>query len=91
MATCSTCAASLGFVRMESGKSMPVNGPDPAGTVAAKRVGGRYQQGYIVTKERPLAPGFVPLQAHWATCDKTEAHRKRAAATKPTQPGPALF
>lgn len=89
MAVCSTCAASLVFVRMESGKLMPVNGPTPQGTVAARKVAGRYQQGYIVTKERPLAAGFVPLQPHWATCDKTEAHRKRP--TKKTPAGPSLF
>lgn len=52
--------------------------------------GGRYQQGYIVTVARPLLPGFVPLQAHWATCDKTDAHRKRAAK-KQAAPGPSLF
>ncbi len=95
MSRCRECGASIAFVRMaDTGRLMPCNpGADPdRGNVACIKSGALYISGYVITDKQPLAPGFVPLLAHWATC--TKKGRSKPATTTNRRPGntdPALF
>ena len=94
MSKCRECGASIVFVRMaDTGKLMPCNpGPDAErGNVACVKSGALYINGYVITDNQPLADGFTPLLAHWATCAK-KGRRKPAATPTTEQPaGPSLF
>ncbi|MFT4295622.1 MAG: hypothetical protein QM582_09450 [Micropruina sp.] len=76
---------------------MPCNpGPDPAGTVAARRVATRYVDGYVITAVRPLEDGFMPLRTHFSVCEKARKDRTNQAAktaknTTTDDGAPALF
>lgn len=48
--------------------------------------------GYVITDKQPLADGFVPLLAHWATCTKKSRRTPASATTTNREPAePALF
>lgn len=97
MSQCRDCSLPIAFVRMaKTGRNLPVDGAmDPTGNVAARRVGLRLVDGYIVTPATPLLPGFLPLRAHHATCGakraKTKTPAKPAAKPQPDPATPALF
>jgi len=76
VSTCRDCRATIRFVRLESGKSMPVNPmPDETGTVAADWQG-RVLVGYVLSKTDPLRPGYRLYRAHRADCsDKPRVPR----------------
>lgn len=80
---CRSCSATLRWVRMESGKGMPVDPvPTPlTGNVAARLVGTRYVAGYVVTAKNPLRSGFTLFTAHWVSCDMKP--RSKAPKTPP--------
>lgn len=78
----------------DTGKLMPVNaGADPErGNIACVKSGALYVNGYVITDAQPLADGFTPLLAHWATCITKKARSKPATTTTNRQPAdPALF
>lgn len=88
--TCRECGATLRFVRMRSGKPMPVDPvADPRGNVAALKVGDRYSDGRVITQKDPAAVGEVVFNAHWNSCPM--GRRKKAAAPKPVDPQDQLF
>ena len=81
MSSCRDCRATIRFVRLESGKSMPVNPtPDPTGTVAVDWQGTELV-GYVLSKTDPLRPGYRLYRAHRADCHPT----------KPRTPSPAAL
>lgn len=88
---CKECGATLRFVKMRTGKAMPVDPvPDPRGNVAALRgTGGRYVDGRVITAADPAAVGEVVFNAHWNSCPM--GRRKKAAAPKPADPQDQLF
>jgi len=61
MSTCKACGAPIKWVKMESGKAMPVD-IDPIKIVRETETGGIVVGGYL---------------AHWATCPKANNFRKR--------------
>lgn len=93
MAQCRSCQASIVFVRMaDTGKAMPCNpGPDPVGTIAARRVATRYVDGYVITAIRPLEDGFMPMRTHFSVCEKARKNQAAKPAAKPAEGAPALF
>lgn len=85
LSECRDCHDPIRFVRMPSGKSMPVNpSPNPtSGTVAARLMGG-VLVGFVITTDRRPGPldslRFVP---HASTCEE------RTRTTSSTTPTPA--
>ena len=70
MTACRHCGATLRFVRMETGRAMPCNAiADPTGNVAARPTGRGHVDGYVITANRPAAPGFHTFRPHFADCD----------------------
>lgn len=97
LSECHECHDPIRFVKLDSGKAMPVNPkPGATGSVCARLVmnmasaiGGKELRGFVISKDRPADQSwpyrFVP---HYATCSE----RKPAAAPKPAPaPDPALF
>lgn len=89
LAECRGCHLPIRFVRLDTGKALPVNPrPNDAGNVAARIQGGRLT-GFVISRDHrpgPLDPfRFMP---HHATC---EALAKKKPSTPPTEPEPALF
>lgn len=84
---CRECGEPIRFVRLNTGKAMPVNPlPTPEGNVAARLAAGRLT-GFVISRDRlpgPLDP--YRFRAHYATC--TVHHRP--AKPKPA-PDPVLF
>lgn len=68
---CRSCSASIRWIRMDTGKAMPVDAvaTPKTGNVAARQVGDRWTAGYVVTARTPLRDGFTLFTAHWASCD----------------------
>ena len=84
MTRCHDCQAQLLFVALlddqgrPTGKSMPIDPrPNPEGTVAAVRVGGRLE-GHVLSGSRPLQEGQTRYVTHHATC-----HRKADRVPRP--------
>lgn len=75
--TCPECSATLRWVEMESGKFFPVDPvPTPrTGNVAARKVGGRYVAGYVLTQARPLRDGFTLFDSHYRVCSMRRVRR----------------
>ena len=65
---CRTCSQTIKFVRLDTGKAIPVEPlPHPGGNVAAKKVGGTLV-GYVLALDKPLQPGHDQYQPHFAIC-----------------------
>lgn len=80
LSECRACHDPIRFVKLATGKALPVNPqPDPRGNVAAHLAGGQLV-GFVISRDR--LPGardpfrFVP---HYATCED---------AKKPAKPPP---
>jgi hypothetical protein len=83
---CRSCWAALRFIRMTSGKSMPVEPvKDPRGIVAARKVGSGYVDGFVLSAAVPDAPeGYDTFRPHWADCEHAKrAHQGETEALKP--------
>jgi hypothetical protein len=83
VSTCRFCFATIKFVRLDSGKPIPVD-PIPfpdRGNVAARLVG-HTLEGYVISQAKPLKPGFQTYVPHKAAC-KPEKPRVSAADRTP--------
>lgn len=79
-AKCRYCEATIRWVQLESGKSIPVNPiSDPAGTVAASWQGASLI-GYVTAKARPLRDGYQLYRAHRADCHPDKPRNPTPAA-----------
>lgn len=85
---CRACGDPIRFVKLNTGKAMPVNPlPTPEGNVAAHLAGGRLV-GFVISRDHlpgPLDP--YRFRAHYATCEAVERGTRKP---KP-EPHPALF
>lgn len=79
LAECRSCHEPIRFVRLDTGKAMPVNPlPNPTGNVTATVVMGRLA-GFVISeghKPRPRALRFVP---HFATCEERKKKADKPA------------
>lgn len=85
LAECRSCHEPIRFVRLDSGKALPVNpGNNPQGNVAAHIAGGRLT-GFVISRDKQPGP-LDPFRflAHHATCSERPRPAKR-------EPDPALF
>lgn len=87
LSECRDCHEPIRFVKLDTGKVLPVNPkPNVEGNVAAHIAGNRLH-GFVISRDHlagPLDPyRFV---AHFATCEA----RKKPAKPKPP-PDPSLF
>lgn len=67
---CDRCFATIRFVRLDTGKPIPVDPiptADDKGNVAAKPQGAGLV-GFVVSREKPLQPGYRTYMPHFATC-----------------------
>jgi hypothetical protein len=81
LAECRTCAEPIRFVRLDTGKAMPVNPlPDPRGNVTASVIMGRLA-GFVISEEHQPRPGAMRFVPHFATC---EERKKKAKADGPS-------
>jgi len=90
LAECRLCHLPIRFVKLDTGKALPVNPrPDERGNVAARLQGGRLV-GFVISRDHrpgPLDPfRFYP---HHATCEELEKNKK--STPPPPEPDPALF
>lgn len=78
--SCRSCGASITWVTMDTGKSMPIDWqPNPLGNVAV-RPHGRDQKlhGRVVSGAKPLDESCERLgMSHFATCPNATSHRRR--------------
>jgi hypothetical protein len=74
--TCRTCSMAIRWVKLPSGKLMPVDAePDPRGTVAIHSDGVR--AAVLTKEEREDLPPDTPLYlSHFVTCPQAEQHRR---------------
>lgn len=81
-AECRGCQEPIRFVRLDTGKLIPVNpAPNPAGNVAARLSGGRLY-GFVISRDKQPGLGHsLRFTPHYATCE--------AAGRKPTKQKPA--
>lgn len=85
MSACRNCYATIAFVQLDSGSTIPVNPvPDRTGTVLAQRVGKKLS-GWVESREKPARPGFRRYRAHKADCH-TEDERPRVARAETPAP-----
>ena len=91
MTACRECGATLRFVRMETGRAMPCNAiADPTGNVAARPTGRGHVDGYVITANRPAAPGLHVFRPHFADCSMRDG-RSTPRTTTPKPIPNALF
>lgn len=84
LSDCRDCGDPILFVKMPTGRVIPVNpAPGPDGNVAAELIGSRLH-GYVISAARPPAPRLLRYRAHAATCGS----RPRKP---PPPPEPTLF
>lgn len=93
VAECQACGAAIRFVRLSSGKLIPVN-PTPGtdGNVCAYALSfGSYVrlEGWVVSREHPAVDGPLRFVPHYATCE--ESGRTAARDRPPPEPEPTLF
>jgi hypothetical protein len=70
MSTCRVCHATIKFVRLDSGRPIPVDPiptPDDKGNVAAKLVGSTLE-GYVISAAKPLLDDYQTYRPHFASC-----------------------
>lgn len=84
---CKECHDPIRFVKLDTGKALPVNPqPNPEGNVAAHLAGGRLV-GFVISRDhRPGPLDSFRFTVHHATCEAIERRTK----PKP-EPHPALF
>lgn len=81
MSDCRECAAPIRFVRLDTGRALPVDPlPNAAGNVCARRLGNGLN-GYVISKEHGADPHFLRFMPHHATC---ENRTRTAKAPEPT-------
>lgn len=86
LADCRNCHEPIRFVRLDTGKSLPVNPlPDAAGTVQTRRIGRELHGAVVYRGTDPQ--GTFRMMPHPATCTERRANRR----TPPPAPPPALF
>lgn len=75
---CRGCHEPIRFVRLDTGKPIPVNPrPNPEGNVAARLSGGRLY-GFVISKDkRPGAGDPFRFRPHQATCSAIDRTPKR--------------
>lgn len=84
LSECRSCHEPIRFVRMPSGRAMPVN-PAPTnrvdmGNVVARVVAGSLE-GYVISLDRGPSPAYsLRFTPHYATCSE------RKPAAKPAPP-----
>lgn len=84
LAECRACHEPIRFVKLDTGKAMPVNPtPSPRGNVTARVVMGRLV-GFVVSKDHRPQPGADLFVPHYATCE--EQRPKRPAPTPTEEP-----
>lgn len=91
---CRDCGLEITFVKMQSGKSVPVApAPDERGTIVARRLRGRWVDGVTVYRLTvKIAPDQRRLMHHRGVCTHPKALPKRrpipklADLTTPQQP-----
>jgi hypothetical protein len=67
---CDRCFAVIKFVRLDTGKPIPVDPiptADDKGNVAA-HLEGKTLVGYVISRQKPLQPGYVTYRPHFANC-----------------------
>ena len=70
---CRTCRGRIRFVRMESGRAMPVNPDvDPEGNVVARWDGSRWNFGRVLGAGDDVPLGWKRWRPHFADCEKTK-------------------
>jgi hypothetical protein len=80
LSECRTCHEPIRFVRLDTGKAMPVNPlPDARGNVTASVVMGRLA-GFVISEGHKPQPGAMRFVPHFATC---EERKKKAAGPAP--------
>lgn len=89
-AKCRRCEAQMLFVRLDTGRSIPVDPiPDPTGNVAARR-DGRGLVGHVVSKDHPVEDGQQLYRPHIAACDPDKplvtASQRKASLFDVNQP-----
>ena len=83
---CRTCKSPIRFVRMETGRAMPVAvDPDPAGIVIASWDGRGFSGGRVVPGTSDTPVGWRRFRPHWADCEKA---RLRTKGARPAPPAP---
>ena len=88
LSDCKACHEPIRFVKLDTGKALPVNPkPGQTGNVAAHLQGGRLV-GFVISQDHRPGPldsfRFVP---HYATCSAIE---RKPSKPKP-EPHPELF
>lgn len=84
MSQCRFCYATVKWVRLDSGRPIPVE-PIPfpdRGNVAARLVG-HTLQGYVMSRDKPLQPEYDRYVPHKASCNP-EKPRVTAADRTPS-------
>jgi len=70
MAVCKACGQTIYWAHTQTGKAMPLDGPDPKGNVwVIRRDDGSLR---VVEQEEPGARLAMP---HWATCPEADSFR----------------
>ena len=89
LSECRECQTPIRFVRLESGKAMPVDPmPSPSGNIAARR-NAHQLEGFVISRDRqPGGTYSLRFRAHYATC---EAVDRTPTSTGDTDPPPTLF
>lgn len=79
---CRACRATVLWVRMPSGKLMPVDPvPDDEGNVAAMRDGRGVWVGHVLKADERTAPYEKRFMPHFATCRVVNDARDKAIAS----------
>lgn len=89
LAECRSCSCPIRFVRLDSGKAMPVNPLPNAsnGNVSAYLIGGRLH-GHVISATKPPERNALRFVAHYATCEE----RPRSSDPNPKPDSdPVLF
>lgn len=86
MSVCRECAAPIRFVRLDTGRALPVD-PAPVvdGNVAAVRAGG-HLIGYVLSHDKPMRPLHLRYMPHHATCPARAEERAHARTPKKPEP-----
>lgn len=82
MSACARCSARVVFVRLDTGKAMPID-PTPSldGTVAVMRNPAGNLIGRVVSKALPLMPYEQLHVTHFASCRAASPADRRAAGS----------